>query len=266
MVRFDPAVRFDSAVNFDAAERGTGSDEWAQLGQSSALAPVQLSGVDQLIVVAAHPDDETLGAGGLMTRLWGDGVRVELIVVTDGSASHPNSPTHPAECIAALREAETSRALSILAPGAGITFLRVPDGKIRENRSLVAALLGKIVPERTGMMLVAPWRGDGHRDHREVGLLCATVAAQKSTRLMEYPVWMWHWGNPAHPSVPLNNLVALQLTAQQRELKRRAIGEHRSQVAGLSTVRGDEPTLRANFLQHFYRDQEVFVTEPGRVL
>jgi LmbE family N-acetylglucosaminyl deacetylase len=43
------------------------------------------------VVVAAHPDDEVLGVGGTMAMLAARGVRLRLIAITDGEASHPGA-------------------------------------------------------------------------------------------------------------------------------------------------------------------------------
>ena len=56
------------------------------------------------LVLAPHPDDETLGAGGLLARLARDGVRCDVIVLTDGEGSHPDSPTHTPARLAATCE------------------------------------------------------------------------------------------------------------------------------------------------------------------
>ena len=43
---------------------------------------------DRLVVVSAHPDDESLGAGGLIADRSVGGPRVQVVVATDGEASH----------------------------------------------------------------------------------------------------------------------------------------------------------------------------------
>jgi LmbE family N-acetylglucosaminyl deacetylase len=40
-----------------------------------------------VLVVAAHPDDETLGAGGFLHAAKVAGARIELVVATDGEAA-----------------------------------------------------------------------------------------------------------------------------------------------------------------------------------
>src|SRR5690606_16204888 len=45
----------------------------------------------RITVIAPHPDDESLGCGGLIAALAADGRAVQVVFVTDGAGSHPNS-------------------------------------------------------------------------------------------------------------------------------------------------------------------------------
>jgi len=45
----------------------------------------------RLLVVAAHPDDETLGAGGTIAKLTNSGQRCTVVFLTDGVSSRNNS-------------------------------------------------------------------------------------------------------------------------------------------------------------------------------
>ena len=64
-----------------------------------------------LVVVAPHPDDESLGCGGLIVQALADGRAVRVVIVSDGCGSHPNSKAYPHERLRALRESETVAAL-----------------------------------------------------------------------------------------------------------------------------------------------------------
>ncbi len=45
------------------------------------------------VVLAAHPDDESLGAGGFLAKLHAAGADIKVLLCTAGEASHPESPT-----------------------------------------------------------------------------------------------------------------------------------------------------------------------------
>ena len=67
----------------------------------------------KILVVAPHPDDETLGCGGLISLLAQNGSAFYIVFVTDGSASHRNSRAWPSARLAAQREQEARNALAL---------------------------------------------------------------------------------------------------------------------------------------------------------
>jgi LmbE family N-acetylglucosaminyl deacetylase/SAM-dependent methyltransferase len=249
-------------VTFDSSLPGTPAEAWTTDGRLSTLRPIDLGPNDRVIVVAAHPDDETLGAGGLIAECFALGIPIEVIVVTDGAASHAPTPSSDPAALAATRAAEARAAVGILAPGTAVTLLGFPDGGIREQRDEVNDTLASLLERSPGTtLLVAPWRGDGHRDHRVVGEICADLAASFALRLLEYPIWMWHWSTPDNAVTPWNSLESLALRPQSIAAKRLAIAAYPSQVLPRSSSPGDEAVLHPRFLRNFGRTMEVFVTQ-----
>jgi LmbE family N-acetylglucosaminyl deacetylase/SAM-dependent methyltransferase len=228
-------------VTFDGRLPGTPVADWDASGIRDAP-PLDLAGVTSLVVVGAHPDDETLGAGGLMAAAAKAGLPVRTVVVTDGGAD--GDPATPAR-----RSSELRAALDRLAPGIAVDELGFPDGQVLENRDAVAAALDRaLADEPASTLLVAPWTGDGHRDHRVVGEVVLERAGGR--RVAGYPIWAWHWDDPTDPALPRD---ALRSQPVDIERKRRAIERFTSQVGG------DDPLLRADVIEHFLRDREVFV-------
>ena len=66
------------------------------------------------LVVAPHPDDESLGCGGAIALLRKFGREVSVLTMSDGTLSHPNSVKFPPEKLRELRENEMLAALEIL--------------------------------------------------------------------------------------------------------------------------------------------------------
>jgi LmbE family N-acetylglucosaminyl deacetylase len=209
------------------------------------------------VVVAAHPDDETLGAGGLMATLAERGVDLTVVIVTDGSASHPGSRTHTPAALGALRRDEAVQAIGAIAPGAWLVFLGAGDGATDAATDDIRAGIAAQLADAD--LIVAPWRGDGHHDHRVVGEVAAGLAAARGVRLLEYPVWMWHWGEPAEAADDSLEWVLHALDVAALDAKRSAVRAYRSQVDGLGDEPGDEPVLDAGFLGHFDGPREFFV-------
>ncbi|WAP51950.1 bifunctional PIG-L family deacetylase/class I SAM-dependent methyltransferase [Arthrobacter sp. ATA002] len=213
------------------------------------------------MVLAAHPDDETLGAGGLIAAMAARGAAVDVIVATAGEASHPGSPTHTRRELAGIRRTELAAAVAQLAPDATVHLLNLPDGGLAASRSGLDAALAAIVgPAVENTVLAAPWRTDGHTDHDTAGLAAAGLARTLGIPLLEYPIWLWHWGTPA--DIPAG-LAVLPLDPAAAAAKARAMATHVSQVEPLSDAPGDEALLSQTVLAHFERGFESFaVTRP----
>ena len=96
---------------------GTREDTWRAWPGLAQLSPGRLGSPASVVVLAAHPDDEVLGAGGLLSLLASVGIRIRLVAVTDGEASH-RGQADPGDLImrrcneraAALRELGASAA------------------------------------------------------------------------------------------------------------------------------------------------------------
>ncbi len=259
-------------VTFDHRDTGTTEEDWLAGGLLDRVPPLDLpDAVGHLVVLAAHPDDESFGAAGLVAHLARRGTRVTVLVATDGEASHPGSPTLSPARLATVRRRELLDAVDATAPGAALVFLGLPDGGVREHRAELHRHLSAVLAASaqdahgqdagTPVLLCAPWRGDGHRDHRVAGEVAATVAAEHGARLLEYPVWWWHWGDPWSAQGP-EHLRALALTPDDRAAKARALATHRSQIGPLSPDPRDAATLGTEMLRHADRDVEVFVEAP----
>ena len=245
-------------MTFDPRLPGTSAEVWQRDGRLAALPAVDLAGIRRLVVVGAHPDDETLGAGALIAECAAAGIDVTVVVVTDGGASHPDSPSTTAEHLRRLRGAELLDAIRHLAPDAAVHSLGFADGAVREHRDEIAtALRGHLAGD--DVLLAAPWRGDGHRDHRVLGEICASLADDEGVTLLEYPVWLWHWAAPDDDEVPWDAFVALDSSRAALDAKRRAIGEYTSQTQALGDGPGDEAVLHPGFLRNFRGNREVYV-------
>jgi LmbE family N-acetylglucosaminyl deacetylase/SAM-dependent methyltransferase len=246
-------------VIFDAAAPGTAAADWSASSVVQSIPPLTLEGVTGLTVVAAHPDDETLGAGGLMAEAALLGISLTVIVITDGGASHPASAM-PASELGSIRSRELREAIAEVAPSARIRELGLQDGRTDEDQDAISAALAAAIPP--GTIIVCPWRGDGHRDHRIVGEICAALAAERGAMLLEYPIWMWHWDTPDDTNAPWSSARALAISPVAAAAKGRAIDRHSTQVRGLGAGSGESPVLLPEFLAHFTGARELFfVTE-----
>ncbi|MFC9434903.1 PIG-L deacetylase family protein [Nocardia sp. NPDC057030] len=241
----------------DLAARGTPERTWTRW--RNRRPELSLTGWRRLIVVAPHPDDEVLSVGGLIALARAHGLPVTVVTVTDGEASHPGSPTcSPAE-LATLRVAESRRAAAELGVEPPIR-LGIGDGKVAADEAAVTEALSRILTEcgHAGAWCATTWRRDGHPDHEAVGRAAAAACAGTATRLLEFPVWMWHWATPEHPVVPGSRARTLTLPGPAIDAKLRAIAQFQSQILPMSEDPADQPILPPHVLDRFTGNTETY--------
>ncbi|HSM81516.1 MAG TPA: PIG-L family deacetylase [Nodosilinea sp.] len=221
-----------------------------------------------VLVVAPHPDDETLGCGGTIASLCAQGQPVAVLVVSDGAGSHPRSQLYPAPRLRQIRAAETLAALALLGVAAAqVTFWGLPDGSVPALATspappaAEAALawgqqyLAQIAP-RT---IFLPYRYDPHRDHRATWSLIqgAVAGLPQPPRLIEYPIWDWD-PDQRQPLAARYQPWRLDITPYLA-LKRQAIHCYRSQTTDLIA---DDPTgfrLSPALIANFLHPWEIFL-------
>jgi len=210
-----------------------------------------LARVATAVIVAAHPDDEVLGVGGLMSMLATAGARLRLVAVTDGEGSH-RGHADPGE-LARRRTAETTAALQALgAPAAEVVRLRLPDTGLADREDDLTAALA---PLAEGFdICLAPWDRDMHSDHEAAGRAARRAAPGA---LYYYPIWMWHWARPADPRVPWDRALRVPLSPPAAAAKRAAIGYFTSQTRDRGHGLG--PVLSPEMIAHFTRTNEVLI-------
>ena len=211
-----------------------------------------LAAVQSAVVIAAHPDDEVLGAGGLISVLAAARTRLRLVAVTDGEASHRGHA--PAASLARRRTAETTAALRALgAEAAEVIRLRLPDSRLAAHEDKLTEALAPLLAGFD--MCLAPWERDMHPDHEAAGR--AARRAWPRT-LYRYPVWMWHWACPADRRVPWDRALRFPLPPPAVARKRAAIRCFTSQIT--DRRHGLGPVLSPGMLAHFARPVEVLLT------
>lgn len=135
-----------------------------------------------LVILAPHPDDEVLGAGALLAGAARRGRSAQIVLLTDGAASHAGVPD-----LAARRLAEARAGLAALdLPAAALWSLGEPDGALDAARVDLAPLLKRVPPDAT---LVVTDPSDAHPDHRAAfGIATRLCAPARATALWTMPV------------------------------------------------------------------------------
>lgn len=230
---------------------GTPVRDWLTADPLPAL---DLTDCPGLVIVAPHPDDETLGLGATAAQLAAAGVDVQLVAVSDGGGAYPDLSPFERNQLEHTRRTELSRAAALLGVPPPI-FLGLPDGQLAEREDLLADLLAGILEAGGDVWCAATWRGDGHPDHEAVGRAAAEAAGRTGAVLLEYPVWMWHWARPGDPAVPWHRAASVPLNRSALGRKQHAAQCFRSQL--VSPVPDSPPILPAFVLPRLLAVGEV---------
>jgi LmbE family N-acetylglucosaminyl deacetylase len=241
---FFPSVTSAPPTEFDPGEPGASEAAWQDFLRGQ---PTWEPDCAPALVVSPHPDDEVLGAGGLIHTLTARGSGVRVVSVTDGEAAYPG-----ASALGAKRRLELQSALRKLSPHHVETLrLAIPDGEVRnfENK-LFSCIESMITPDT---LIVAPFEEDGHPDHDAAGRVACRIARAHKLALVRYPIWVWHQSDPDKVRRFSWRLFPLSLEAQRA--KARALDCFQTQTApGFS-----DPILPPHVLKYFQRAFEAFV-------
>ena len=189
------------------------------------------------IVIAPHPDDESLACGGVIAGACRQGLRGKVVIVSDGVGSHPNSKAYPPDRLTALREEEAKRAgLELGLKPEDILFLGLPDRFVPVEGEVAGRAIGAIVAcvrKISAGSLFVSWRHDPHCDHEASYRIARAVQRRVGeVRLFEYVVW-GHTLPPSTEVDPLRSGFRISIDHEAQEKKRRAIAAHRSQTTNL---------------------------------
>ncbi|MCJ2033076.1 PIG-L deacetylase family protein [Methylobacterium sp. J-068] len=221
-----------------------------------------LTGGAGLVVVAPHPDDESLGCGGVMAEARARGQTVEVVIVSDGCGSHTHSALYPPDKLRTLREQETRDAVEALGvPAECVTFLRLPDAGVPRSGPTAEAAAARIVDiaKRAGAGAVCvTWGHDPHCDHQAAAAI-VTLARGRLGRIRSFAYPVWGWTLPEGTEVgdaPTGYRIDVGV---HRAAKAQAVAAHRSQTTDLIA---DDPAgfrLEAAMIERFLGRHEIFI-------
>jgi LmbE family N-acetylglucosaminyl deacetylase len=211
-----------------------------------------------LIIVAPHPDDETIALGGTIHDHVRSGGTVEVIAVTDGEAADDQADERAREALRITRNRERQDALALLGAGhAEVTRLRLPDRSVDEHEPDLARTLEQRFlharGERRACLVAMTWRHDPHPDHQSSARAAIAAAAVTSLAHVEVPIWASY----QQKGLAFDNALYRRITPEGRDAKRAALQAFRSQTEPLPGGRG--PVLPACFLATFDQAHEVLL-------
>ena len=190
----------------------------------------------RILVLSPHPDDESIGCGGVLHQHVKSGDQVHTLFLTSGErGGHGMSP----ELTLQTRESEAQEAAEILGYRS-LEFWRVPNGKLTSSASLAKRLTQKVKTFKPDIIYVTHDK-EQHPEHRAAARLVRkslqSIPKSKAPVVLMYEVW-----------TPLQRMDHIVDITSVVEVKRLAIQAHRCQCAvmafdeaiiGLNRYRGE---------------------------
>src|SRR5262245_32460651 len=115
-----------------------------------------------VLVIAPHPDDETIGCGGALSLHAQRRERTVVVFLSSGGVGAKPLPQQEAW---AIREREAMAAAKILGM-AKIHLLRQPDWLLSEHIEETADALRPLLAAEQPELIYLPHQADGHPDHQ----------------------------------------------------------------------------------------------------
>jgi LmbE family N-acetylglucosaminyl deacetylase len=183
----------------------------------------------KLMCILAHPDDESLGTGGILARYAAEGVQTSLITATRGQHGWPGNPLeNPGPfALGQLREAELMAAARSLGLHETI-LLDYMDGELDQAQpdTVISDLVAELRRVRPQVVVTFdPYGAYGHPDHIAISqLTTAAVAVAANTSDVD----------PAQqPAHQVSKLYYLATNAEQMAVYEAAFGELTMPVDGV---------------------------------
>jgi LmbE family N-acetylglucosaminyl deacetylase len=174
-----------------------------------------------VLVIAPHPDDESIGCGGTVCLHAARGDRVAVAFLTSGELGLKHLPREEAWRV---REGEAEEATAVLGVSA-LEFLRCPDWYMGDAVEEAASRLAPVLEREAPGTIYLPHVDEWHPDHRAcLPILIAALrrAGRAAPTLLAYEVW-----------TPLAEYDHVENVDSVMARKLRAVRAYRSQVGQL---------------------------------
>lgn len=182
----------------------------------------------RLLVVSAHPDDETLGGGRLIADWVAAGGEAGAVIATDGEACF-DAVGHEYPGIADVRAREWGAALDVLGVQP-LAALGLPDGDLASYEQDLITAVAEILTDFQPDVIAGTLAIDPHPDHQTVGRAVEAVAREHRVPLLGWPVWLTYFADPPGPS----GLEVVECSTDAEQARQRAwecFGSQRLPVA-----------------------------------
>jgi len=197
---------------------------------------------NRVLVLAPHPDDETIGCGGTLRKYVDAGARVHVAILTDGRQGDPEirglrendkARHRKEEELVERRKRETLAALDIL----GVEereFLGARDGELHASTAVIAPQIARVLSQWRPDVVLLPFVTDRHADHFATNSCFVNAIEQINAtwtgalQCAAYEIW-----SPIYANVYVDITTTI-------DVKRKALACYQSQIGKLDYAAGVE--------------------------
>jgi len=197
----------------------------------------------RILALAAHPDDETFGAGGTLALNSARAQAIRVWIATDGTGQE-GVPAEEARAYAARRRDEAVRATAAL----GIDpprFGGMPDRNLAGDHAALTAALSAELEEFQPDLVLCPSPTEIHPDHRALARALYELAASSRAGDEDHDRFRFlriAFYELSHPMLP-NTLVDIAAVARRKEdallcfASQQAVRDYVGAIQGLNAYR-----------------------------
>ncbi len=202
---------------------------------------------DRVLIIAAHPDDEILGAGGTIAKYAMSGARISLLIVTDGSTSQYRNDSQLEQILQTKKE-ETRCAADVVGIS-DIFYGGLPDMGLDATKHVaVNEVIEKVVADFKPNIVFTHFYGDVNMDHqcvyRSTMVACRPTSEQTVRELYSYYVPSSTDWSPQHAATVFMPTVFVDIAGQCAEKKYEAMSCYQTELRDYPHPRSVE-ALRA---------------------
>jgi N-acetylglucosamine malate deacetylase 1 len=218
--------------------------------QESEIVPFNLSQLswERALVLAPHPDDESLGCGGVIRSLVESKKRVKVLFLTSGDKGDPAHSSsgikHSEEHItdySLMREKEAIKALSVLGVS-DYEFFRFPDRELHLHSGKILDRILKIAGEYDPDAVFSPSIIELNPDHRttaQVSLKMHRMMNPEDKKGVRFSLVFYEVTTPFRPNmlVDITSIYNRKKKAIRKYKSQLKITDYLNYIAALNTVR-----------------------------
>lgn len=172
----------------------------------SATQRLRIDSLNDVLIIAPHPDDEVFGCGMLINTLCVANKKIDVLILSKGEAALPESVISK-DALIAKRKSLCEKALTQLGLDVDnhLYFGNLPDGNFANSSKIEKDELQKIVSKISPKVVFSVHPLEYSKDHMASSNIVNEVIADLNIKHYHYLVWLYY-------KCPIDKLVSIDFT------------------------------------------------------